>query len=97
MEERIIKLGLNFDESLGKNDYISFSGQQKSKLSQTIDSLKSIFKIDIKNVSSNSDTKNQVVKFHINSKEPKAVEVLLGRMFSTEFDIADEFNIAAEK
>jgi hypothetical protein len=31
-----------------------------------------------------------MVKFHINSKEPKAVEILLQRMFSTEFDITDE-------
>jgi hypothetical protein len=98
LEERIIKLGLNFDESLGKNEYTSFSSEQKSQLSKIVDSLKSIFKIDVTNSEVNLDSKNQVVKFHINSKEPKAVEVLLGRMFSTEFDIADEhFNITEEK
>ena len=30
------------------------------------------------------------VKFHVNSNEPKAVEILLQRMFSNEFDIAEE-------
>lgn len=30
------------------------------------------------------------VKFHINSREPKAVEILLQRMFSNEFDIAED-------
>lgn len=30
------------------------------------------------------------VRFHINSKEPKAVEKLLQRMFSSEFDIAED-------
>lgn len=30
------------------------------------------------------------VLFHVNSKDPKAVEILLQRMFSTEFDIAED-------
>ena len=90
LEQRIIKLGLNFDSLVSKNEYESFSGEKKNKLNQWLDSLRSIFKTDVTDTAANSDTRNQLVRFHINSKEPKAVEVLLGRMFNAEFDITDE-------
>ena len=90
LEQRIIKLGLNFDSLGSKNEYESFSGEKKNKLNQWLDSLRSIFKTDVTDTAANSDTRNQLVRFHINSKEPKAVEVLLGRMFNAEFDITDE-------
>lgn len=33
---------------------------------------------------------SQGVRFHINSKEPKSVDILLQRMFSKEFDITQD-------
>ena len=30
------------------------------------------------------------VRFHLNSKDPKKVEIMFHRMFSAEFDIAEE-------
>lgn len=37
-----------------------------------------------------SSLATQGVRFHINSKEPKSVDVLLQRMFSNEFDITQD-------
>lgn len=87
LEERIISLGLNYDET-NRDEYISFSNtdSKRSKLKQLADNIKKIFETNTK--TSNSD--KQIVKFHINSKEPKAVEILLQRMFNNEFDITDE-------
>ena len=53
-----------------------------------VKSLVAIFKYDSE-VQPSSDL-SKGVRFHINSKEPKKVEILLQRMFSSEFDIAEE-------
>lgn len=86
LEQRIINLELNYEET-DKTEYTSFTDVKKSKLKQLTESLKGIFKSD---ATTSSIKNNQIVKFHINSNEPKAVEILLQRMFNTEFDITDD-------
>lgn len=56
-------------------------------------SLKDIFNtedVESSNSSSTTGTSHQGVRFHINSKEPKSVDILLQRMFSKEFDITQD-------
>lgn len=61
-----------------------------------IDSLKSIFKVDdevevVEMSQGKEETKlKSTVKFHINSKEPKSIEILLQRMFMKELKISDD-------
>ncbi len=69
--------------SIKKND--------DSKISKFLKSLKEIFENDpVETTVLAHETTNKGVRFHINSKEPKAVEILLQRMFNSEFDIADD-------
>ena len=50
----------------------------------------SIFRKDDEGFVPSSLGRNKGVRFHINSKEPRAVVNLLQRMFSNEFDIAED-------
>ena len=55
-------------------------------------SIRDIFIFDeskvIKNISTDTTTSATDIKFHINSKNSKPIEILLQQMFSNEFDIA---------
>jgi hypothetical protein len=51
-------------------------------------SIKDIFKQD--QIEDSTKNVKGGIRFHINSKEPKPVEILLQYMFSNEFDIAQD-------
>jgi hypothetical protein len=57
-------------------------------------SIRDIFIFDeakvIKNISTDTSTSTSDIRFHINSKNSKPIEILLQQMFSNEFDIARE-------
>lgn len=68
-----------------------------SNFKEFFKSLREIFKFDqsqqIKNASVETVTSTEPIndiRFHINSKKSKPIEILLQQMFSNEFDIAQE-------
>ena len=84
IESRIVELGLSLDdhsESKISNDNIKV--ERKNKILKTIENLYGEeTDVDL--------SKLEGVRFHLNPKGPKKVDILLQRMFSQEFDITQD-------
>jgi hypothetical protein len=87
IESRIFELGLSLNDKnenkISNNDTDNDKIERHNKIMKTLSSLYGDeIEVDI--------SKLQGVRFHLNPKGPKPVEILLQRMFSQEFDITQE-------
>ena len=86
IESRIFELGLSItdkNENKISNDNDNDKLERHNKIMETLSGLYGDeIEIDI--------SKLQGVRFHLNPKGPKPVEILLQRMFSQEFDITQD-------
>jgi hypothetical protein len=92
IERRIIDMGLNHnqqqEQTTMKNDN-NENIMRKSFVSRFVDELRDIFtnskSLDSNNKANNkTDDQENNLRFHLNPKEPKSVEILLQRMFLDE-------------
>ena len=88
IESRIVELGLSLQDG-GKGEVLNDENHKNEKVerqNKMKDTLSALYGDDIQVDLS----KLEGVRFHLNPKGPKPVNILLQRMFSQEFDITQD-------